>query len=538
MTNAMPTAILLISTDESIIRKMRTAAPRVDADLILAANLDDAAPSLDDATAALVVCNYPTFDALHRRWPKTCVLLYAEPADSEQAIEAMKRGALDFLVRPIAPSVLEHHLRQALRIAHDISVPAVYEARPPQRRVEPIVGQSVAMKEVYKLIGLIAPKDINVLITGESGTGKELVARAILHHSPRRDKPFLAVNCAAIPETLLESELFGHEKGAFTGADTRRIGKFEQCDGGTLFLDEVGDIPLATQAKLLRVLQDRSFQRLGGTSTVTTNVRIIAATHQPLERLIMQRRFREDLYYRLKVASIHVPALRDREIDVVILAHHFVNHYNREFNTRVRNFDPEVLPALLHYRWPGNVRELENTVKAALVVARGTTFRLDFLPEHIRRAADSTAAAGAAAHVSPAIPAAARDITSPYATDHAGHPTGGSARRSPLQTFAVDLVASPNHAGQLLRAATASVEREIILATLTRTNGKLAQAASLLGISRTTLRKKIADHGIHIATTVTTNGSPAGGPTTNDLAADPTSNRPLGPPSDGPADTP
>jgi DNA-binding NtrC family response regulator len=335
------------------------------------------------------------------------------------------------------------------------------------------------MREVYKLIGRIAPRDVNVLITGESGTGKELIARAILHHSPRKDRPFLAVNCAAIPETLIESELFGHEKGAFTGATLRRIGKFEQCDGGTLFLDEIGDIPLATQAKLLRVLQDGSFQRLGGTELITSDVRVIGATHQPLETLIAEKRFRQDLYFRLKVASIDVPPLREREVDVILLAHQLVRRYNRNLNTDIRSFSPDVLPVLIKYPWPGNVRELENAIKAALVVARGTVFRLEFLPEHIRK--------GGAV----------------------GTGDDGGSQRLPddspteeARAVAERLASQAALEGKLHEAATSMVEREVIRVALGRCGGQLARAARLLGISRTTLRKRMARHGIRTTTSV------------------------------------
>jgi two-component system nitrogen regulation response regulator GlnG len=371
-------------------------------------------------------------------------------------------------------------LDSALRLGRDILLPAVYEKPEEDRSIARIIGQSPAMKEVYKLIGLIAPRDINVLITGESGTGKELVARAILHHSPRRDRPFLAVNCAAIPETLLESELFGHEKGAFTGADMRRIGKFEQCSGGTLLLDEIGDIPLPTQAKLLRVLQDGSFQRLGGTQTIRCSVRILAATHQPLEELIARRQFRQDLYYRLKVASIHVPALREREVDVVLLAHHFVNDCNRQLGTKVRRFAPETLPLLLNYSWPGNVRELENTIKSALVVARGSVLRPESLPMVLRQAGPSAATAARAGMDAPANGA-------PHEDTRLLANRGGRALRETV----AGLLAGTHHTGQLYRQAMELMERAVIRAAVERTRGNMAGAARLLGISRTTLRVKM-----------------------------------------------
>jgi len=477
--HVMSDNVLLITEDRSIAQKVRDACRDVDAGLTHLTAMKDAVEEFAAAPPDLILCDYPTFDIVREQFPRVCVLLYTEPADSEQAIEAIKRGALDYLVTPIETKILAQHIGEALRISRDIHIPAVYEEPDDGVAVERIIGQSPAMRDVYKLIGRIAPRDVNVLITGESGTGKELIARAILHHSPRKDRPFLAVNCAAIPETLIESELFGHEKGAFTGAALRRIGKFEQCDGGTLFLDEIGDIPLATQAKLLRVLQDNSFQRLGGTELITSDVRIIGATHQPLETLIKEKRFRQDLYFRLKVAGIDVPPLRDREVDVVLLAHQLVRRYNRSLGADIRSFSPDVLPVLLKYPWPGNVRELENAIKAALVVARGSVFRLEFLPERIRQGSEIS-------HT---------DISS---TDRitAGSPTDAA------RSVAERLVSQPALGGKLHEAATAMIEREIIRVCLERTNGQLAPAAKMLGISRTTLRKRIAQYGIRTTMSV------------------------------------
>jgi len=479
----MPEKILLIGTDAAVKGQVRNACEELGVEMACADTFEEVEKTAPSWIPDLVLCDFATFEKVRARWRGVCAVLVAEGTDSEQAIESIKQGALDYLLKPLDAEVLLRRIREALRISRDIHVPAVYEAPQEDVGVERIVGQSPAMQEVYKLIGLLAPREINVLITGESGTGKELVARAIYHHSARRGKPFLAVNCAAIPETLLESELFGHEKGAFTGADLRRIGKFEQCDGGTLFLDEVGDIPLTTQAKLLRVLQDGTFQRLGGTATVRCDVRILAATNQDLERLIEQRRFRQDLFYRLKVASIEVPPLREREVDVVLLAHYFVKRLNPQIGTQIRNFAPEVLPALLAYPWPGNVRELENAIKASLAVARGTTFRLEFLPEHIR------------GYVPPAggrpAPAAKR--------------RGAHTLEADLRRVAEALVADAGPEGRLYETAITAFEREMIRAALERTRGRLAPAARFLGISRTTLRKKMHQYGIEIDTSIRLN---------------------------------
>ena len=237
------------------------------------------------------------------------------------------------------------------------------------------------MQEVYKAIGRVADQTFPVLITGESGTGKELVARAIYQHGPRAKAPFLALNCAAIPETLLESELFGHEKGAFTGAERRRIGKFEQVNGGTLFLDEIGDMPLPAQAKLLRVLQEQAFERVGGNETIRTDVRLIAATHRDLKAWSDEGKFRPDLYYRLGVFTIHLPPLRERGEDLALLVQFYLRRISRELGREVREVAPEALERLRGYSWPGNVRELQSVLKQAILRAHGPVLLPDFLPE-------------------------------------------------------------------------------------------------------------------------------------------------------------
>ena len=268
-----------------------------------------------------------------------------------------------------------------------------------------------------KNIGRVAPQDVNVLILGESGTGKELVARAIYHHSKRADRPFLAINCAALPEALIESELFGHERGAFTGADRQRIGKFEQCQDGTIFLDEIGDMPLAAQAKMLRLLQDQTFERVGGSESIRTRVRVIAATNQDLDRRIASGQFRADLFYRLQGVTISLPPLRDRPDDIAELAHHFLFLYNRELGLNVQGFDPEALGCLRAYRWPGNVRELQAVLKAAMLRGTGPLLLPEFLPAAVRGQAEAPPLAQA--------PAPA-DVS---AADR--RPTGARGERSP-----------------------------------------------------------------------------------------------------------
>src|SRR6266699_3773450 len=311
---------------------------------------------------------YQQIRKIDARIPVIFVTL-AKTADA--AIEAMKQGAYDYLFKPLDLHQLRRVVGEALEVARRMREPAV-------------VGSCPAMREVYKAIGRVAAQNVPVLITGESGTGKELVARAIYQHGPRAKAPFLALNCAAIPENLLESELFGHEKGGFTGADRRRIGKFEQCNGGTLFLDEIGDMPLASQGKLLRLLQEQAFERVGGSETVRTDVRLIAATHRDLTAWSAEGKFRPDLYYRLGVFTIHLPPLRERGDDLPMLVQHYLRRISRELGREIREVAPDALERLRNGSWPGNIRELQSVLKQALLQASGTILLPTFLPNALR----------------------------------------------------------------------------------------------------------------------------------------------------------
>jgi two-component system nitrogen regulation response regulator GlnG len=352
-------------------------------------------------------------------------------------------------------------------------VPAVL---PAEDRGDRIVGRSPVMQEMCKAIGRIAPQDVNVLIVGESGTGKELVARALYHHSRRAGRPFLAINCAALPETLLESELFGHEQGAFTGAVRRRIGKFEQCDGGTLFLDEIGDMSPALQAKMLRVLQEQRFERLGSNEPIQTRVRVLAATNHDLEKLVEEGRFRKDLYYRLKVITIQVPPLRARRDDVPELAHYFLYRFDRELGLDVRAFAPETLDLLQHYPWPGNVRELQSAIKQAMLNTAGHVLLPESLPTDVRRTAEP---ASRPAGDVPAAPGSAFD----------------------LQAFVAELLRR-GEAG-IHQKVMDAVERVVLPQVLLHTHGHQTQASDLLGLNRTTLRYKLRAMGLAVDKTVT-----------------------------------
>src|SRR5687767_11163944 len=320
------------------------------------------------------------------------VIMMTAYGTTQTAIEAMKLGAFDYLLKPFDAPRLKEIIFGALKAARDMKQVVSYEPLLESEDYDlGIVGRSEAMQNVFKLIGQLSASNATALITGESGTGKELVARAIYHHSARADQPFLAINCAAIPENLLESELFGHERGAFTGATAQRVGKFEQCNRGTIFLDEIGDMTPATQTKILRVLQSGTFERVGGNVPIRVDVRIIAATNKPLEEAVAARQFREDLFYRLNVVRIHIPPLRERREDVRLLVNYFLKKFARDKQSTPKSISAGVVKALEQYHWPGNVRELENIVRRALVVAKGDAILLSDLPPEIAGSASAAA---------------------------------------------------------------------------------------------------------------------------------------------------
>jgi two-component system response regulator HydG len=322
--------------------------------------------------------------------PETEVIVLSGHGTVEEAVEAMKEGAWDFLTKPFDRAPLVRAVRQALD-RHAL----ILENRHLQRRLDDlagageIVGTSPAILEVLRLVKQVAPTSATVLVQGESGTGKELVARALHRLSPRREKPFVTVNCAALPETLLESELFGHEKGAFTGAVSRRPGRFELADGGTLLLDEVGDLSPLAQAKVLRVLQEGEFEPIGSARTAKVDVRLVAATNQDLARLVGEKRFREDLFYRMQVITLTVPPLRERREDIPLLAQHFLRLYATKNQRTLDGFTEAALAKFLEYPWPGNIREIEHTVERAAILARGPFVDVTDLPEAVAQAEPS-----------------------------------------------------------------------------------------------------------------------------------------------------
>lgn len=413
------------------------------------------------------------FHHLHSLHPRLPIIVITAFSTTEIAIEAMRDGAFEYLLKPVDLRQLRSVVQKALEVSRLNRVPAVFDADEREDApVDRIVGQSAAMQEVYKTIGRVAPQDVTVLIQGESGTGKELIARAIYYYSRRSHMPFLAINCAAIPESLLESELFGHERGAFTGAERRRIGKLEQANGGTVLLDEIADMSPATQAKVLRVLQEQQFERLGSNETIHTDVRLIAATNQNLDALVAQGRFRRDLFYRLNVLTIQLPPLRDRLDDLPLLVNHFIKVFQRQLGCRVRHVTPEAHAMLAAHPWPGNVRELQSAIKYAIVHARSEVLTVDSLPASIR----------------------CRDTASPPSADSDRGPT--LDENVALAEFIRTLLNEGKE--DIYRRVHWEVDRVLFEQVLGSVRGNQQVAAELLGISRTTLRVKLKSLGMQV----------------------------------------
>jgi two-component system nitrogen regulation response regulator GlnG len=423
-----------------------------------------------------------TYDAIRQIDAKVPVIIVTAFAKTDTAIEAMCRGAYEYLVKPVDFRRLRSVVSKALELSRLSRRPMLAAADDAEELSgDRIVGHSTAMQEVYKKIGRIAPQESTVLILGESGTGKELVARAIYQYSSRNKMPFLAINCAALPETILESELFGHERGAFTGAEQRRIGKFEQVNGGTIFLDEIGDMSPATQAKALRLLQEQQFERVGGNTTVKTDVRIIAATNRDLVRDVADGRFRQDLLYRLNGFTIQLPPLRDRIEDFPALVEHFVKLYNRELGKQVRTIAPEVFAILARHQWPGNVREFQSAIRYAMVHSTGDVLIPECLPETCL-VSDKPEPALIRDKSLP-IPA-----TLPVESEHSEYQF----------TRLIEYMRRLLTEGQpdVYRQMIQEVDRHMFREVMRHFHGNQLQAAERLGISRMTLRSKLRSLGL------------------------------------------
>ncbi|MDA0859177.1 MAG: sigma-54 dependent transcriptional regulator [Verrucomicrobia bacterium] len=397
------------------------------------------------------------FRQIRKENPRQLVIVMTAHGTAQTAIEAMKLGAFDYILKPFDVPELLSILRRALQTAASMRELVPTEGKhAPDEKAPGLIGTSPAMQKIYKLVGQVARSEASVLLLGESGTGKELVARAIYANSPLAARPYVAINCAAIPDTLLESELFGHERGAFTGALTQRIGKFERADGGTIFLDEIGDMPLALQAKLLRVLQNGEFQRLGGDQTLRTKVRVIAATNKDLMAMVKEKTFREDLYYRIHVVQIQLPPLRERLEDVFPLAEHFLNRAGKD---RGLKFSTASKKALQSWRWPGNVRELENAITRAVVCAAAESIEPGDLPPEVSGVASE------------------RQV---------GGETGWWSMVSQVA----------GEGGDLLAAG----EKILVEKALREADGNVKRAAEVLGVTRAALRTRVERYKLHCNT--------------------------------------
>ncbi|HVT36887.1 MAG TPA: nitrogen regulation protein NR(I) [Nevskiaceae bacterium] len=442
-----------------------------------AAELFDA---LSDATPDVLISDIrmpgvsglELMERVRKSKPELPVIIMTAHSDLDAAVASYKGGAFEYLPKPFDVDGVATLVRRAARKRE---APEDTPAVPGKT----IIGEAPAMQDLFRAIGRLSQSQITVLITGESGTGKELVARALHQTSPRAQKPFIAINTAAIPKDLLESEFFGHERGSFTGAQTQRKGRFEQADGGTLFLDEIGDMPADLQTRLLRVLQDGEFYRVGGVAPIKVDVRVIAATHQELEKLVTAGRFREDLYHRLNVIRVRIPALRERAADIPQLARHFLAAAARELNTESKRLRPEALQQLKAYEWPGNVRQLENTCRWLTVMAPGRDVHLADLPPELRAGAP--------------VVAAPVTIAAPQAAIAAVSVASGEWHEL-LRVWADRALAAGN--SDLLGTATPLFERVMIEAALKETGGQRQEAAKRLGWGRNTLTRKIKELGM------------------------------------------
>ncbi|MGK2914097.1 MAG: nitrogen regulation protein NR(I) [Porticoccaceae bacterium] len=465
----MKPLIWIVDDDRSIRWVMQKALEKADMTVAsfedavsLLANLERAAPETIISDIRMPgIDGLQLLSRIHAERPQLPIIITTAHSDLDSAVAAYKGGAFEYLPKPFDVEELVSVTRRAITAGRERISPAIIE--PPPVDAE-IIGEAPAMQEVFRAIGRLSNSHITVLINGESGTGKELVAKALHRHSPRKDQPFIALNMAAIPHDLIESELFGHEKGAFTGAAQRRVGRFEQADGGTLFLDEIGDMPQEAQTRLLRVLADNEFYRVGGHTPVKVNVRIIAATHQNLEILVADHRFREDLFHRLNVIRVHLPRLTDRRQDIPKLIQHFLRESAKELSVEPKLLSPEAEKFLCAQPWPGNVRQLENTCRWLTVMAAGREVLLaDLPPEMLDNA--------------------------PVAMALAGENWEQSLRR----WLGNELTNGKTH---VLDTALPAFERTVIETALQHTAGRKREAAELLGWGRNTLTRKLYELGM------------------------------------------
>ena len=478
--NEMP-KILAIDDDRTVLRLIEKAFENSDVELTTVTNAEEGMPLLLDGgvDVCLLDIMLPEMNGLElakkirsfdARMP---VIFITSMDDSDTAIEAMKLGAYEFCTKPLDIAQVQDFVERAFNNRRLMRSPVTIQetSETPIGEGDQLVGKSPQMVEVYKQIGRVAGQMVPVLIRGESGTGKELIARAIYQHSERNEACYLAVNCAALSETLLESELFGHEKGAFTGAERRHIGKFEQCNEGSIFLDEIGDMSPLLQSKVLRLLQEQKFERVGGTKTIQTDARIISATNRDLESMIEENEFRLDLYHRINAFEIHLPPLRERGDDIDLLINFFIRRLSKQLGKKVEGISPSAVGILKEYQWPGNVRELQGVIRHALLMATGPVI----VPENLRselRDEKTTVAASSAVSASPV-----------KQLDSVNEFVQGRIDEGSNEIYAETLE---------------MMERKLITKILGETSGNQSQAAELLGITRGSLRNKIRSLGIVI----------------------------------------
>lgn len=484
----MPEA-LVVDDDRTVLEMVRRSLNKIDVDMIPAATAEEALEAIRTRSPEVVLLDimlpvvsgldvFREIRELDRRLP---VLFITSSSESNVAIEAMQLGAFDYLAKPLDLPKLNDLVLKAIENRRLMNIPVALPVGGKKRSTgDQFVGRSPQMLEVFKSIGRVAAENVNVLIRGESGTGKELVARAIYQHSPRSEECFMAVNCAALTETLLESELFGYEKGAFTGADRQRIGKFEQCNGGTIFLDEVGDMSQLTQGKVLRLLQEQKFERVGGNKTIETDVRIIAATNRNLEQMVKEGSFREDLFYRLNGMTISLPPLRERGNDVALLVEHYLNEACYEMErTEIEGISSDALEQLLQYQWPGNVRELQSVVRQSLLNSTSPVIVPSFLPD---------------------------EVANHFSTESVLYePESQDEEEQGLPPSDLHLFVDQRLAAQttdLYSETLEAMERYLLTRVLNETGGNQTRAAEILGITRGKIRDRIAQFGISLEKTV------------------------------------
>lgn len=452
---------VLIVDDEKTVRYAFKRTFEDEYEIIEAENGQEALSVLevDPPNVILMDIRMPVMDGLtalsiiKQRALDIQVVLMTAYTDTETAMQAMKEGAFDYIIKPFDNAEIRQILQKACHLSRIKGrVHSTIEETVLSSKTDHIIGCSRSIIAVSKLVGQVAPTELPALVLGETGVGKELVARAIVQHSNRSKGPFMVVNCASLPETLIESELFGYDSGAFTGATKQRVGRFEQCQDGTIFLDEIGELPIVVQAKVLRVLQDGSFERLGGNQTLHSNARVIAATNCDLAKMVEAGDFRQDLFHRLKVFPIHIPALRDRQEDIPLMIKYFISRYGQNIDPPVEGITPEALNTLINYHWPGNVRELQNVLRRAIVLARSSTVTVDDcqldIPSSVKK----------------------------------------------MGTHSIDAIIDESFkegGDSPFQQVVSKVECALIKKALVLSQGNQVKAAKLLGINRVTLRKKI-----------------------------------------------